>query len=175
GREILATGHIPKVDTFSFTATGTPYPSYAAFWLAEVGLYLLYSLGGPALVVFAHSLVVTAAYGLTLALAWRISGSPRIAAATTLLAAALGIDDWNVRPQAVTFFLAPLFLWGVNEIRQEGNRHQPWLAVLPLGMVLWVNCHGSFLIGLLIIGLGLADEVWRVGSGRRRTESGLRR
>ena len=216
GREILATGHIPSVDTFSFTAAGTPYPSYAAFWLPEVMLYDLYTLGGPALVVFVHSLTVTAAYGLTTALAWRISGSPRIAAVATLFAAALGINDWNVRPQAFTFFLAPLFLWAVHEIRwrrlkpaslglwpvvglrrpngggqtgipsapvgggegEEGGTHPAvddrrrwfsrslrWLAVFPLGMALWVNCHGSFPLGLLIVGLWVADEVWGVVRG----------
>ena len=179
GREILATGHIPTVDTFSFTAAGTPYPSYAAFWLPEVVLYGLYTLGGPALVVFVHSLTVTAAYGLTIALAWRISGNPRIAAAATLFAAALGINDWNVRPQAFTFFLAPLFLWAVHEIRRgAGFSLQPcirgsglrWLAVFPLGVALWVNCHGSFPLGLLIVGLWGADEVWgavRGGEGGR--------
>jgi len=239
GQEILATGHIPAVDTLSFTAAGAPYPSYAAFWLPEVVLYGLYTLGGPALVVFVHSLMVTAAYGLTLALAWRISGSPRIAAAATLFAAVLGINDWNVRPQAFTFFLAPLFLWAVHEIRrraslspkaltseiledvaqaarpvdagkfpQANSLHhegfcrpqannlrgrtacvpkksgpwgfilQPgirgfglrWLAVFPLGMALWVNCHGSFPLGLLIAGLWVVDGVWgavRGGEGGR--------
>lgn len=165
GREILASGRIPAVDTFSFTAAGAPYLSYTAFWLPEVILYLVYSLGGPALVVFAHSLAVTTAYGLTVALAWRISGSPRIAAAATLFAAALGINDWNVRPQAATFFLAPLFLWAVYEIRRGAGLRRGWLAVFPLGMVLWVNSHGSFLLGLLIIGLWLADEVWGVWRG----------
>ena len=176
GREILATGRIPPVDTFSFTAAGTPYPSYAAFWLPEVVLYGLYTLGGPALVIFVHSLTVTAAYGLTLALAWRISGSPRIAAAATLFAAALGINDWNVRPQAFTFFLAPLFLWAVHEIRRNaGFSLQPcirgsglrWLAVFPLGMAFWANCHGSFPLGLLIVGLWGADEVWGAVRGPR--------
>ena len=182
GREILATGRIPTVDTFSFTATGAPYPSYTAFWLPEVVLYLIYSLGGPTLVIFAHSLTVTAAYGLTLALAWRVSGSPRIAAAAVFFAAALGINDWNVRPQAATFFLVPLFLWAIHEIRrgeaeEEDRRGKTragrrlgfwgWLAVFPLGMALWVNCHGSFPLGLLIVGLWLADEVWgwRGGAG----------
>ena len=179
GREIFATGRIPTVDTFSFTAAGAPYPSYAAFWLPEVVLYGLYTLGGPALVVFVHSLTVTAAYGLTLALAWRISGSPRIAAAATLFAAALGINDWNVRPQAFTFFLAPLFLWAVHKIRRSAGfslqtcirgPNLRWLAVFPLGMALWVNCHGSFPLGLLIVGLWVADEVWgavRGGAGGR--------
>jgi hypothetical protein len=179
GQEILATGHIPAVDTFSFTAAGTPYPSYAAFWLPEVVLYGLYTLGGPALVVFVHSLTVTTVYGLTLALAWRISGSPRIAAAATLFAAALGINDWNVRPQAFTFFLAPLFLWAIHEIRRSAGfslqtcirgPNLRWLAVFPLGMAFWANCHGSFPLGLLIVGLWVADEVWgavRGGEGGR--------
>ncbi len=159
GREIVATGRIPAVDTFSFTAAGTPYPSYAMFWLPEVALYGLYTLGGPALVVFAHSIVVTVAYGLTLALTWRLSGSPRVAAAATLFAAALGINDWNVRPQAATFFLAPAFLRAIHEYRRRPRPAS--LAVFPLGMVLWVNCHGSFPLGLLILGLWLVDEVWR--------------
>ncbi len=181
GREILASRRIPAVDTFSFTVAGAPYPSYAAFWLPEVLLYLFYSLGGPALVVFAHSLTVTAAYGLTVALAWRVSGSPRVAAGATFLAAALGINDWNVRPQAATFFLAPLFLWAIYEIQRseraggggaerEGGptrtgqslRFWGWLAVFPIGMALWVNGHGSFPLGLLIVGLWLVDEVWQI-------------
>ncbi len=159
GREIVATGRIPSVDTFSFTAAGTPYPSYAMFWLPEVALYGLYTLGGPALVVFVHSVTVTLAYGLTLALVWKLSGSPRIAAAATLFAAVLGINDWNVRPQAATFFLAPAFLWAIHEYRRRPRG--ALRTVFPLGMILWVNSHGSFPLGLLILGLWLVDEVWR--------------
>lgn len=158
GREILATGRIPSVDTFSSTAAGRPYPAYAVFWLPEVVLYLLYRAGGPALVVFAHTLTVTAAYGLTLLLAWRISGSPRVAALATLFAAALGIHDWNVRPQAATFFLAPLLLWAIHEYRR---RPRPLLlALFPLATALWANCHGSFPLGILLAGLWLAEEAW---------------
>lgn len=166
GRETLARGRIPAVDTFSFTATGIPYPSYTMFWLPEVVLYGLYILGGPALIVFVHSAVVTAAYGLTLALTWKLSGSPRTAAVATLFAAALGINDWNIRPQAATFFLAPAFLWVIHEHRRRPRK--ALLAVFPLGMVLWVNSHGSFPIGGLIVGLWLIDEVWGVIRGRAR-------
>ncbi|HDQ34975.1 MAG TPA: hypothetical protein ENN14_01525, partial [Chloroflexi bacterium] len=74
GREILATGRIPLVDTFSYTAAGTPYPSYQMFWLIETALYLLYRTGGAALVIFVHSLVITTAYGLLLWLGQRLSG-----------------------------------------------------------------------------------------------------
>ncbi len=56
GREIASTGKIPTTDVYSYTEAGQPYPSYQMFWLMETVLYELYRLGGPALVVFLHSL-----------------------------------------------------------------------------------------------------------------------
>ncbi|MFP4344623.1 MAG: hypothetical protein ACLFU8_08015, partial [Anaerolineales bacterium] len=110
GREILETGRIPTTDTLSYTMTGAPYPAYQMFWLMEIALYALYRAGGPALVVFVHGLIITSAYALLLLLARRISGSWRVAALSTLFAAALGLHDWNVRPQAIAFPIATLFL-----------------------------------------------------------------
>lgn len=160
GRDILATGQIPQVDTFSYTMPGAPYPSYQAFWLMEVTMFVVYRLGGPALTVFLHSLVVTAAYALLLWLGWRISGNWRIAAGATLFSAALGLNDWNVRPQAVTFAIAALFLLAIHEYRR--TRRRVWLIVFPPGMVLWVNSHGTFPLGLLLLACWIADEGWEV-------------
>ncbi len=162
GREIARTGRIPEVDTFSFTRTGAPYPAYAMFWLAEWIFYTLYTLGGPALIVLAHSLLLTGAYGLVLWTAWEAAG-PRAAALGTLFAAALGLDDWNVRPQAFAFLGGALFLRGLAGLERSSR----WLWAFPLGMLLWVNTHGSFPIGLLLIGLtlvGKALEGWRRGA-----------
>lgn len=159
GREIVQTESIPAVDVYSYTMPGEPYPSYQMFWLMEVLLYLVYSLGGPALTVFAHSLVITGAYGLVIWLGWRRSGSWRLAAFAGLFAAALGMFDWNVRPQAITFLLGAVFL----AVIEAGPRRcsLTWLVVFPLGMVLWVNSHGTFPLGLLLIGLWLIDEAWQ--------------
>lgn len=157
GRQVIISGHIPTVDTHSSTAAGTPYPAYQVYWLAESVLYLIYRLGGPALIVFAHSLIVTTAYALTLWVCHRITQDWRIAALATLSAAALGISDWNVRPQAFTFWLAPVFLLVIQAYCQTPRRSL--LAIFPLGMMIWANCHGSFFIGLLLIGLWLAHEM----------------
>jgi len=159
GREIVTTGKIPAVDSASFTAVGTPYPAYKTYWLAETGMYLIYTAGGPALAVFSHSLTVLTAYGLTLWLCYRRSGNWRAAALGTLFAAALGLNDWNVRPQAAVFWLLPLFLMIIDIHNQE--RRRLLFAALPVGMIIWVNCHGSFPIGLATIGLWLVDRVWR--------------
>lgn len=159
GREILETGQIPQGDTFSQTMRGAPYPSYQAFWLMEAAMYGVYRLGGAALTVLLHGVVITAAYALLLWLGRRVSGSWRAAAAGTLFAAALGLNDWNVRPQAITFAIAALFLLAIHEYRQTQRR--AWLVVFPLGMVLWVNSHGTFPLGLALMAFWVADEGWK--------------
>ena len=161
GREIVRTGRIPETDTFSYTRRGAPYPSYAMFWLAEVGFYGLYTAGGPPLVIFAHSLWITAAYGLVLWTAW-IRGGARAAAVGTLWAAALGLDDWNVRPQAFAFLAGALFLRAL--VGLEGAAGGRWLPAFPLGMALWVNTHGSFPVGLAWLGLSWLGQI---GEARR--------
>jgi hypothetical protein len=41
-------------------------------------------------------------------------------------------------------------------------------VVFPLGMLVWVNSHGSFPIGLLLISIWVGDEVLQVTLARRR-------
>jgi len=160
GQEIVASGRIPSVDAFSSTMAGTPYNNYASFWLMEVAYHFLYAAGGPALVLFFHSLLVTAAYALLLRLCWRASRSWRIAAASTLFAAALGFDNWNVRPQALAFTAGVVLLSAIYGYRARPRR---WLLALPpVALLIWANGHGSFVIGLLMLGVWLVDEMLAV-------------
>jgi len=158
GRELAQTGQIPLVDSASQSMAGMPYPAYQNYWLMEWTLYQLYALGGATLIVLFQTAVVTATYALLLWLARRISGSWRVAALATLFAAAQGLNDWNVRPQTISFLIGALFLNTIDAYRRDPRR---WLlALFPVGMVVWVNSHGSFPIGLLLLGLWLVDEAW---------------
>ena len=159
GREILDSGHIPDVDTYSYTAPGQPYPSYQAFWLMDVILYQLYVAGGADLIVLFHSIAITTACGAVMWLGHRLTGSWRTAALGALFSAALGLNDFNVRPQAIAFPIATIFLLAMYQYDQTHRRG--WLAVFPAGMLLWVNSHGTFPLGLLLISLWLVDSVWR--------------
>ena len=160
GREILSSGKIPTTDIYSYTAAGQPYPSYQMFWLMDVTLYAIYRLGGPALVVFIHSLIVTSAYFVIFWLCRQASHSWRVAASGVIFAAALGLNDWNVRPQGITFLLGSLFLLAIYSYRNKPRLG--WLIVLPVGMLLWVNSHGTFIIGLALVGIWLGDEAWKI-------------
>jgi hypothetical protein len=68
GREILRIGYIPTIDVYSSTMTGALFLSTQMFWLMDISLYGLYSLGNPELVLFVHSLIITGAYFLALLL-----------------------------------------------------------------------------------------------------------
>jgi hypothetical protein len=62
---------------------------------------------------------------------------------------------WSARPQLFSFGLAAVFLYIIERRRWE-RRGPLWL--LPVLMALWVNVHGGFAIGLLLIGLELAGQ-----------------
>jgi hypothetical protein len=158
GQEIVTTGKIPTVDVFSYTEMGQSYPSYQMFWLMEIFLYEIYNLGGPALVIFTFSLIITATYSLIYLICLGISNSWRQAAVGVIFAAALGLNDWNVRPQGITFLIAAIFLLVIYKYNQ-GSRWT-WLIVLPIGMLVWANSHGTFVIGIAIIGIWWGQIVW---------------
>ena len=62
GREILNLGQISTVDVYSYTMPGSPYLSYQMFWLMDIGLYGLFSLGGPEPVSYTHLTLPTTPY-----------------------------------------------------------------------------------------------------------------
>lgn len=161
GRQIVQTGQIPTADTFSYTAFHAPYFSYHIYWLADVLLYLAYAAGGPALSVCAHALLITLTYGLLLMMAWRLSNNGRLAAALVIAAAALGFENWNLRPQALAFLLSTVFLWQVYEWRRTPTRSLWQITWFPGLMLIWVNCHGSFPLGLLLVGFWLLETLWQ--------------
>lgn len=174
GQEIVRSGSIPTVDAFSYTMVGAPYDNFASFWLVEVVYYFLYRLGALPLIICAHAVVVTTAYTIILRLGYQITRDLRLASAGALFAAALGVENWNVRPQAVGYLLFSLCLWAIWTYRR---RPRGWLLIVPpVAIALWANCHGSFFLGFVLLGAWLVDALWvglsaglrsRLGSGAR--------
>jgi hypothetical protein len=159
GRLIVQEGAIPAVDMFSYTQAGAPF--YNQGWLAQVLLYGLYDLGGVPLILVVQSAVITLAYGLLLWLCIRRSGALRLSVAVLLLTLPLVFGNWNVRPQSYAFPLFAGFLVILTTWRTGHSRHG-LLWLLPLLMALWVNIHGSFVLGGVLVALTF------VGEGLRR-------
>ncbi len=156
---ILQRHTIPTRDLFTFTRGGAPW-TYQA-WLAEVILYLLYATGGAPLVILGHALTITAGYTAALVGPARTHGT-RAAALAALLAAALSLWNWNVRPQTFSFLFFGLLVALVERHRRRGDRSL-WLAV-PL-FALWGNVHGGFVFGLGYLWAHLFGWAWERRQG----------
>lgn len=169
GRSIVESGTIPAVDTFSYTQAGSEF--YNQSWLAQVLMYGLHSLGGLPLLIIVQALVLATAYGILLALCVRRSGALRLSVVLLLLTTLpLSFDNWLIRPQSYAFPIFAAFLYILAAWRSRGfgseHRHRLWL--LPPLMVIWVNLHGSFVLGGVLITLVFIGELGLRVSGDRR-------
>lgn len=166
GRLIVQTGTIPTVDQFSYTQVGEPF--YNQGWLAQVLMYGIHSLGGVPLLLVVQAAVVALTYGLLLLLCIRRSGALRLSVGVLLMTTMpLSFDNWNVRPQTYAFplfiaFLYILTMWRLADSSKDVasqsllKGHRLWL--LPLLMVVWVNLHGSFVLGGALIAMTFVGE-----------------
>jgi hypothetical protein len=165
GQWILENGQVPTVDHYSFTRLGQPY-AHAMWWLMDVLLYLLLRAGDLPLVILVHAITITTAYGLLFGVNREASGGDtRWAALATLAAAAVGLNNWNIRPQSISilFFGLTLYLLARHEQRLAEARFKgarDWaLWWLPAIFVVWPNSHGGFVSGLLLVGAYLLGQV----------------
>jgi hypothetical protein len=160
GQEILDTGRIPRVDVYSLTEQGEPF--YYQSWLAEVIMGALINLGGVRLLIAVRTLIMLVLFGAVLFMSWRASGGDRRVAVPVVLATVvLGLGNQTVRPQ---LFAYPLFI-GVYAIlwRYRQGRAGRWVWLIPFLFVIWVNLHGSFALGLGLVGLVLVGELLEYG------------
>jgi hypothetical protein len=165
GRAIVAEGRMLDEDRFTYTVGGQPLQDVN--WIWQVLFYQLHTLGGLALVQTVNSSILAVMMALLVLHAWRRSGS-LIAASAAGIFAFFGL--WQlliIRPQTLSLLLFVL-LHGFL----EGAERRRWLLLVPpLLMVIWVNVHGGFPIGLVLIGgyvVGRAAEQWWTDTKRPR-------
>jgi hypothetical protein len=177
GELILSTHKWATTDPYSYTSYGAPWMSCE--WLGDVLLAAVYRLGGlwglEALLIVLASAVTLALYGLA-TLRSRNSKAGFVAAAALLALANL---SFTLRPQMLGYLFLILTLIAVERFRQ-GKQRAVWL--LPILFLIWINTHGSWIVGLgvivLYIACGLVDfqagslEAWRwTRSERLRLET----
>ena len=152
GADIWATGAIPRVDHYSHTFAGAPWPDHE--WLAQAAMFLVYRVGGmPGLELGATALVIAASV-----LMWRLTVGPRATRAiVTLIGLGLSSWFWVLRPQVLTLFLLAVLL---TMLVRERYRF------IPVLFLIWANAHGGVVLGGLVLAAAWAAAVlraWRAG------------
>ena len=147
GQNILSTWSLPRTDSYSFTAHGSPWMAYE--WLGEVVMALAARWGSLQglqilLVVLAVALVL-----LTYGYAWIRSGNPLASAAAVAILLQVEQPMFTLRPQLIGYIFLLLTLISLDLFKQ-GRLKSLWF--LPLVFLLWVNTHGSFVLGFFFLG-----------------------
>lgn len=170
---LLQQHHWIRVDQFSFTVRGTPWVD--SEWLSEVLYYAAWRAGGALGLFLLYVGMAEATILGTLYLAFRASGSIKSAGLASLISVLLAVVNFG--PRTILFGWAclvalMLVLWKLLDT----GRAPLWL--IPAIFLLWVNLHGSWLIGLavllIVIGSGfisvnatnIASERWNPGQLR---------
>ena len=147
--------------SFSYTAAGRHW--FAHEWLAQTLLGLADRAGGWRGVM----LLTAAASGLTAGLMFHLRRFMALLPAVMVLL--LGVANLTgsllARPRVLAWPCLELWCAGLVLARFHGTRPSWWL--LPV-MIVWVNLHGSFMLGLLLPLVFLVEAAFEAGPRWRR-------
>jgi hypothetical protein len=152
GQYIVQTHSIPHTDIFSSLRFGSEWITHE--WLSEVFMYSVFRKAGYGGLIVVFSIVITAAFWIAYQRCRRLAGHPYVAGFALLLGAAATMPAWGVRPQMFSLLLASIFISFLDRYsRRVATRSIWWLVPL---MILWVNLHAGFALGLALIILTVA-------------------
>jgi hypothetical protein len=163
GEIIVSTRTLPRTDLFSFTAAGNPF--ILQNWLVEIVYYLVYRVGGLSTLVALNSVLLVSALIPVYHLCRRATSHLRVSVLAALIPAISLLYFGSVRTQVFSFVLFSVYYWVLTQYR---NKRRDVVWVLPLLMVVWVNLHGAFILGIgLVVIFLVVEAVNRVVNGER--------
>jgi hypothetical protein len=161
GQWIIENGKIPVTDPFTFTipeAAWTPH-----YWLSDVLFAAVFRVSGLGGLILFKALIVAAGFFIIYRLMISQGINVLVAAAVVMPAVFIGHFRFLLRPHVFMFLLSAAFFGILSAGGRQRNLKLLWL--LPL-MLLWVNLHASFFLGLVLAGCLLADKLLTTGYRR---------
>jgi hypothetical protein len=151
--------HLPSSDMYSFTVPGYPWMNHE--WLAELPYYFAWRAWGlRGIDAVAVSTLMFILLGV-LYLSYRQSGNYKAAVLASSYAIFLARVSFGPRTILFGYACLVVLLIVLQRFRQNGDA--PVWVIPPL-FCLWVNTHGSWLIGMIIFSMigagGLVQLQW---------------
>jgi hypothetical protein len=172
GREILATGSVPRCDTLTFTREHATWVDQS--WAFDVGLAMVVDAWGWSAALALASLGLAGLYAVMARDLVRDGVSPVVAVVVAILATAISAIHFLIRPHLFTFaFVYLTFRACLKQHRQGG-----WaVAPVPIYTAILSNLHGGFVALPVIVAtaaLGHAiSGAWDADRRRNLAKFGL--
>ncbi len=151
-------------DVYSFTAYDSSWINHE--WLAELPFYAAWRFGGITglyiLTLITIESIFLGLFGLTL-LSLPLGHASRLPVAllTTLTASVLATVSFGPRTLLFGWLLLLLELYLLTNF----SRYPRCLFALPVLFVIWINTHGSWLIGLTLLLVFIVAGLWSIDWG----------
>lgn len=157
GQLILATHAIPRVDPFS-SQINKPWIAWE--WLYDVIVGCLERWAGLNGVVWLTAIVIATVFAALFRLLTRRGTSFLVELLLTLLALSASTIHFLARPHVLSWLFVLIWFWildcAESAIPSKGRR----LWLLPVLMLVWVNVHGAFLLGFVLLGIFWLGSLW---------------
>jgi hypothetical protein len=163
----------PSVDLYSFGAAGSPWLNHE--WLAEIPFFIGFKAVGLPGLLAVYFTVLVLIYAGVYYRSCRAGADCKNATITTLLAIFLGVVSIGPRVLLFGWLCMVALLLLLDHFQRTGKG----LWLLPPLFVLWINLHGSWVFGMVVLALtiasGLVEGEWGLVVARRWTVAELRR
>lgn len=166
GQHITMTDSLPHRDPFSYTVAGKKW--YAWEWMYDLLAWSVFERLGLNGVVFFSVLIIALTFALLFRHALRESHNLPVTLVLVLLSIGGSMIHVLARPHLITWLLTLVFFVVLE--RSDERPHAPMTGLfsgaqrrllwLPFLMLLWVNLHGGFVVGLMLITLFLIGALW---------------
>jgi hypothetical protein len=137
--------HFPNLDMYSFTAAGSPWVSHE--WLSELFYYGAFSSFGLRGIFVAFASVLAILVVAVFRLCLKEAQDPLAAAVAAIFGGLLAGVGFTPRTQHFGW-LCFVGIYAILLRFRSARRAPLWL--IPVLFCVWVNCHGTWLIGLAV-------------------------
>jgi hypothetical protein len=171
GEHILQTLSVPRHDIFSFLTPPLPWTAHE--WLSEVIMAFFHGFHGLTGVVLFFALLIATSFAVLFRILQTEGSYVLVNVAIILLVITSSEIHWLARPHMFSLFLMIIWYFILDQYQY---RDRNYLYLLPPLMLLWVNLHGGFMAGFMLICVYLAGNALRLfaadaavrGESRRR-------
>jgi len=146
GNLIASNGSVPSTDPFSFTWHGQPWTPHE--WLSELLMYWLVNGLGATAALFVWGLFPALIVAAQAAMLSRLGVGVRAFAGPAVLIGLVITPYVTLRPQAVSWLLLSVLIWGLLSLRPDRPARALWLVPF---FIVWANLHGVYVIGLGVV------------------------
>lgn len=157
GQLILTTHTIPRVDPFS---SQIRLPWVAWEWLYDVIVGRLETSAGLNGVVWLTAVVIAMVFAALFRLLVKRGTDFLVALILTMLAMAASMIHFLARPHVLSWLFALIWFWILDSTESGPHKSNHRLWLLPILMVIWVNVHGGFLLGFVLLAIFWLGSLW---------------